>query len=307
MLQPKVLDLGHVVAGMEKMLRSLLGEDIALSFRVQPQLGKVHADPSQIEQMVMNLAVNARDAMPRGGALSVAVDDLELREPYFGSHSTIAAGHYIRLTVSDTGVGMDGATREQIFEPFFTTKEPGKGTGLGLSTVFGIVKQSRAHIHVESALDHGTTFRIFVPCTKREFEKGPTAPPMPSTLYGNETILLVEDDRQLRELNAVVLREHGYVVLAAQDAQEALALSGSFANEVHLLLTDVVMPRMSGPALAEQIVPTRPRMRVLFISGYAERAVAHHGLLEAGAAFLQKPVTPDVLLRKVRSVLTAPE
>jgi len=301
-LLPKVLDLNTILLNMEEMLRRLIGEDIDLVSVQDPSLGRVKADPGQMEQVIMNLVVNARDAMPKGGKLTIETGNTEIKSSRAGDVALVP-GRYVMLAVSDTGCGMDGETQAHIFEPFFTTKGPGKGTGLGLSTVYGIVKQSGGYIFVYSEVNRGSTFKVYLPRIEGEVEV--TEPPqIPIALCsGTETVLLVEDEPGVRVLVRETLHLYGYKVLEARHGYEALLLEQEYLNPIHLLITDVVMPQMSGREVADRLSSSRGDIKVLYISGYTEAAVIHHGVLDPGTAFLQKPFTPDDLVRKVREVL----
>jgi PAS domain S-box-containing protein len=302
-LMPKLIDLNASLDAMHKMLRRLIGEDIELRTLPCSGLARVRVDPGQIEQVIVNLAVNARDAMPKGGILSIETANVELDAMYASEHPGVKAGPHVMLAVSDSGVGMDRDTQARIFEPFFTTKEQGKGTGLGLSTVFGIVRQSGGSIWVYSELNRGTTFKLYLPCASNTDLLSGLSSARPVTFNGSETVLLVEDDEQVRVLAKVVLERSGFHVIAAAGCEEALKVEAAYDHPIQLLLTDVVMPRMSGRQLAELLAKQRPSMKVLFMSGYTDDTVVHHGVLEAGVQFLQKPLTPEGLTRKVREVL----
>jgi two-component system cell cycle sensor histidine kinase/response regulator CckA len=306
-LQPRVLDLNSLVANMDKMLRRLIGEDIELVTLFGMALGQVKADPTQIEQVLLNLVVNARDAMPLGGKIVIETANVELDETYAHRHIAVAPGRYVMLAVWDSGSGMDAATLKHLFEPFYTTKERGKGTGLGLSTVYGIVKQSGGSIWVYSELNQGTTFKIYLPRVDQPLELVKTEPTPATVARGSETILLVEDEEVVRSYIRAILQDHGYKVLVAQDGSEALRIALQHNGPIHLLLTDVVMPQMSGRLLVQRLSPLRPAMKVFYMSGYTEGAIVHHGVLEPGAAFIEKPFTIESLARKVREILDATE
>jgi CheY-like chemotaxis protein len=304
-LKPRVVDLNQIVGGLEKMLQRLVGDGLKVSFFKAPGLGLVLADPGQIEQVIMNLVANARDAMPTGGNLAIETINTELDAAYCAAHHGVAAGSYVMLAVTDTGTGIDAATRAHIFEPFFTTKEIGKGTGLGLSTVWGIVTQSAGHVCVESELGKGTTFQVYLPRVDGPLDEIVVEAEARVTRQGSETVLVVEDEEQVRALLRATLHRNGYSVLEAQNGGEALLICEQHTRKIHLLLTDVVMARMSGLELAKRLAPIRPEMKVLCVSGYTESSELRQEVLDAGIAFLPKPFTPDVLLRKLREVLDA--
>ena len=303
-LRPKTLDMNGVVSGVDKMLRRLIGEDIDLQTRPAKDLPSIRADPGQIEQIIVNLAVNARDAMPTGGSLIIETSAVHIDPEYVSRKPVARAGQYILLAITDSGTGMDSQTVERIFEPFFTTKEAGKGTGLGLSTVYGIVKQSGGFIWVYSEPSIGTTFKIYLPQSSGDVDVKETNGAS-HNLAGSETILLVEDDEYVRTLAQKCLQRFGYRVLSAPSGPEALELAKQEESPIHLLLTDVVMPRMSGRELAMRIRPMHSGTRVLYMSGYTDEAVINHGIVEPGTHFLQKPFNPSELGQKVRDVLGA--
>jgi PAS domain S-box-containing protein len=306
MLQPKVLNLNDVITDTSKMLRRLIGEDVEISLRLKPSLGKVKADPSQVDQVLMNLVVNARDAMPHGGLLTIETANVEMDKAISDKYVSVHSGPHVMIRVTDTGSGMTDEVRQHIFEPFFTTKGVGKGTGLGLSTVYGIVKQSDGYVSVESEVGKGTTFEIYLPrvddVESAGIKKVIEAPTPPG---GTETVLLVEDEEIVRDMTRTILESNGYKVLTATDGKDALRLCETYHEKIDLMLTDVIMPHMSGKVLADQLAPQRPGMRVLFMSGYTDDQIVHHGALEEGIAFLPKPFTPDALAFKVREILDA--
>jgi len=302
-LTPAVLNLNTLASDMEKMLPQLLGEDVKVSMLLDPKLGNVKADQSQIEQVIMNLAVNARDAMPMGGKLKIETTNVELDQAYVWSHPGSKVGSYVLLAVTDTGTGMDAATLTHIFEPFFTTKELGKGTGLGLATVYGIVKQSNGYIALESAIGKGTSFQIYLPRHAGQPIVDELKIDSPDDLRGSETILLVEDSEPLRKLAKTFLESRGFRVLSADSGEDALQVAARFDGIFDLLLTDVVMPGINGRVLAENLLPRQPGMKVLYMSGYTDSFIAGHGVLDPGIHLLHKPFIEEVLIRKVREVL----
>src|SRR5437667_339045 len=302
-LQPKVVDLNALVLDMDKLLRRLIGEDVELATVLDAALGRVKADPGQLEQVIVNLAVNARDAMPDGGKLTLETRNIDLDSSYTLEHSLVKPGPYVQLTVSDSGIGMDEETQAHAFEPFFTTKPRGQGTGLGLAMVYGTVKQSGGFIWVYSEPGHGATFKIYLPRVDTPTEAATLPAPTVQPARGSETVLLAEDEPAVRAIAQQALERHGYTVLAAPSGAAALALAAQHAATIDLLLTDVVMPGMSGRDLADRLTAQRPGIRVLYISGYTDNAIVRHGMLEPGLAYLQKPFRPDALVRKVRDVL----
>jgi PAS domain S-box-containing protein len=298
----KVLDVSDLIAHTEKMLRRLIGEDVELVTVLSPGLRRVSADAGQLGQVIMNLAVNARDAMPRGGKLTIETANVDLDDTYARRHATVRPGSYVMLAVSDTGAGMSDETLAHMFEPFFTTKERGKGTGLGLATVYGIVKQSGGSVWVYSEVGQGTTFKIYLPVVEEDVDAEPI-PAEPVSLAGSETVLLVEDEQSVRALSRSILERYGYTVLEAGSGKEGLEAARDYPLPIHLVLTDVVMPEMGGTDLASQLETLRPGVRVLYMSGYTDDAIFRHGLLTRGRSFLQKPFTPEGLARKVREAL----
>jgi CheY-like chemotaxis protein len=305
-LHPQVLDARKLITGMHSLLRRLIGEDVTLDLATASEVPPIFADPGQLEQVVMNLAVNARDAMPSGGTLTIGVDAVELDEAFAASHPGSTAGPHVRITVTDTGVGMGPDVLAHLFEPFFTTKEQGKGTGLGLATVYGIVKQSAGYIAVESAPGQGTSFRIHFPCAPADCAAEPVRETLPQSVSGSETILVVEDQEEVRAVVRKALEAHGYTVIEAADGPSALALLPGLPHGIDLLLTDVVMPHMSGCELAERIRRLRGDLRVLYMSGYTDDAIVRHGVVAAAIELLPKPFAVPQLLARVRELLDRP-
>jgi PAS domain S-box-containing protein len=302
-LQPQLVNVNAVLTDAERMLRRLIGEDIILRLFPAPDLGAVRADPAKLLQVIVNLAVNARDAMPQGGQLTLETQNILVDREYVRTHPIVQPGPYVLISVSDTGVGMDETTRAHLFEPFFTTKAKGRGTGLGLSVVYGIIRQSNGFIWVYSEPGHGATFKIYLPRVLETIEPAGPVPAPPTRVTGTETILVVEDEAAVRTLAAEILRSKGYTLLEAGGPHEALAAAQAHQGHLHLLLTDVVMPELSGQQLAGQLWALRPDLRVLYMSGYTDNAIVHHGVLDPGTSFLPKPFTPGALLQKVREVL----
>jgi signal transduction histidine kinase/CheY-like chemotaxis protein len=304
LLELKVVDLNVIVEDMERLLRPLIGENIELQTQLARDLGRTRADAGQIEQVIMNLVVNSKDAMPNGGKITIQSGNAQLKHDDLGrEYSYIKPGEYVVLSVSDTGHGMDKETQLRIFEPFFTTKEKGKGTGLGLSTVYGIIKQSGGYVLVESELQRGTTFRIYLPRVEDALEPINATGASSSQNGGSETVLLVEDEESVRQLVRETLESKGYKVLEADHGESALHIVSRHSGKIDMLITDVVMPGMSGRELSAQLCSSYPHTKVLYLSGYTEDAIAHEGVLESGTAFLQKPFTLQMLARKVREVL----
>jgi len=302
-MEMKVLDLNALLTDLEKMLRRIIGEDIELSTLLAKDLGRAKIDPGRIEQVIMNLAVNAKDSMPSGGKLTIETANAELDESYARNHADVKPGRYVMFSVSDTGVGMTPEVKERVFEPFFTTKEKGKGTGLGLSTVYGIVKQSGGNIWVYSEPSHGTTFKIYLPRVDEPLEELGKKAMREELPHGSETVLVVEDEEKVRRLTVEILERQGYRVLDASQGEDALAISEKHKGPIHLFLVDVVMPGISGTELAKQFMPLHPETRILYMSGYTDNVIVHHGVLEKGVNYIQKPFTIDELTRKVREVL----
>jgi two-component system, cell cycle sensor histidine kinase and response regulator CckA len=302
-LQPLSINLNDVVRDMNKMLKRLIGEDVQLIANLRPDLNRIQADPGQVEQVLVNLVVNSRDAMPRGGTITIETANVKLDEAYASKLVGLSAGDYVMLAISDTGTGMDQETQKRIFEPFFTTKEKGKGTGLGLSTVYGIIRQSGGNIWVYTEPGEGTTFKVYMP--QIEAEVGGSVIPHSSSIMqdGNETVLLVEDEEMVRKLASQLLKESGYSVLEASGGDEAMDICKTYQEPIDLLITDVVMPKMSGRDVAAQLKTLHPETRVLFMSGYTDDAIVHHGIVDSDIAFIQKPFSATSLTQKIREVL----
>jgi len=303
-LRPKIIDLNSIVVNLDHLLRRLMSANIEMKTFVSKDVGTIKADPGQVEQVIMNLVVNARDALPEGGRIVIETSNVDLDSAYTLDHAIVRPGPYVLLAVSDTGIGMSAETVAHIFEPFYTTKESGRGTGLGLSTVYGIVKQSGGYVWVYSELGRGTTFKVYLPRVKDAVQDLPVPETLAAATHkAHETILLVEDESAVRELAQMVLSQRGYKVIEAHTPEEAERLAGNNGAEIHLLLTDIVMPGSSGRDLAKRLTGRYPNLRVLYMSGYTYNVIAQDGTLEEGISFLQKPFTPQVLSEKVREVL----
>jgi nitrogen-specific signal transduction histidine kinase len=302
-MEMKVLDLNDLLKNLDKMLRRVIGEDIELFTLLAEDLGRVNTDPGQTEQVVMNLSVNARDAMPEGGKLTIETANVDLDDAYARNHVAVTPGRFVMISVSDTGVGMTPEVRDRVFEPFFTTKEKSRGTGLGCSTVYGIVKQSGGNIWVYSEPGKGTTFKIYLPRVDEPLEKLGERVEVKEIPRGTETILIVEDEEEVRKLAVRILERQGYKVLEASQGLDAFIIAEKYEDLIHLLVTDVVMPKISGRELADRIAEIRPEIKVLYMSGYTDNAIVHHGVLREGIKFIQKPFTVEGLARKVREVL----
>jgi signal transduction histidine kinase len=302
-IEPHIINLNSLIDDMNRLLRRLLTEDIELVTRLDPELGQIKVDPGQFEQVIVNMAVNAADAMPSGGRFVIETKNILIDESYVHEHIQVAPGQYVLLTISDTGVGMDAKVKQLIFEPFFTTKEAGRGTGLGLSTCYGIVKQNGGYIWVYSEIGHGTTFKIYLPRVDAPVEDFARPSITQAIPQGTETILLVEDEAAVRQIAARTLRAQGYTVIEAANGTEALQITHTHPGAINLILTDVVMPSMGGGALVEQLKALYPAIKMLFTSGYTDDTIVHHGQLKPGVQFIQKPFSPAALARKVRDVL----
>jgi PAS domain S-box-containing protein len=305
-IQPRALDMNTIVNDAERMLQRLIGEDIELVTTLDPLLGQVMADPDQIHQVIMNLVVNARDAMPEGGKLEITMKNVDVDKGSMAAHPDVVPGSYVLMTITDTGIGMDEDILQSAFEPFFTTKQPGEGTGLGLSTVYGIVRQSGGWIHVRSEVGQGTSCRIYLPRIEASSVPDRAESDRAKALCGSETVLVVEDNEAVRRLTQTILKAYGYHVLEAANSTEAFALEKEHSGAIHLLLTDVILPGMNGMALSERLRALRPKLKVLFTSGYTADVIARRGVLQRDVAYLQKPFGPESLVAKVREVLTEP-
>jgi len=305
-MQPCVMNVNATVVHTEKMLRRLIGEDVELVLSLPPDIGNIKADPNHIEQAIVNLALNARDAMPKGGRITVETANVHLDENYARTHMGVKPGDFVMVAVSDTGHGMDAETRRRLFEPFFTTKEKGKGTGLGLASVYGVVKQLGGDIWVYSEPGQGTTFKLYFPRIAETASLPAVSPAESDRAPSTETILVVEDEEAVRDLTVKILRKLGHTVLAAAGGAEAIEIAKSYSGPIALLLTDVVMPNMSGRQVADHLLKLRPDLKVLYLSGYTDNTVIHHGVLDHGVEFLPKPFSREALARKIRDVLGTP-